>query len=713
MSFKKLPPGIPPFGVDQWDYSHLLPESARKEGLRLLVDPDVREGTGTLDASIRREGIWGDVGNLYGIVRNGRLEIGLSNVDPELRGKGIGTALYEGIMQHAAQELGVSKVAGDRHSTSASKVHSKISDKYGLDYKPVQTKKPKSEVPSDYDERFDQYEYTLKEEKPPSKKPISSIPVGKSIDENTFDYSFLTNEPGKILLQKNNDKLVVVFVDSDNEAQGGVEGKVSNNVLYVGDAFLSKNFRNKGIGKSLYKALFSFAKNELEASKVIGAYHTSDAARVHESIARDHGGEFNKKDNSYEYLLKSENYEDLLKEDIPDELLQAAQRTAGGLMGSKYMKAAHFLSNKAPDLETYRKALRRFDDDILCASLAAHSIPPSSENIKALQGVSSMMHFEKREDIIGGLQDRTAVPFSPVDEEVAEKVARALDTSAHGYLDSDGKHTQNAEVVYDNESREAYIIKYPSHKTALAQGIAEEKATQPFREAAFYRIAELLDISQFFPVARMIYMGGHEAVAIKVITNARSFEEIRREDPNRILDLLEPYRQTGHLHMWAAIDYLLGNPDRHSNNIIAQDKNVFLIDHGTSFAGYSFDPAHDENSFIPFYLRAWGMRDFHAVDPIERLRRMPRIGDQEEQMISSWVSKIDEDGIRQTLRMYGINPEPTLERLAWLKAAPVKHEFLNEFFAGVFDNGENGLFKSELRFEEQAVPVYASDDEVE
>lgn len=152
------PETVLPTGNTGHDYTHRLPPEAQKAGLLMHVRnaaSDSRHGDKWI-AEIRRK-VTSDVNDKLPIYdRIGVLEgrhnpknpsifnldysrLGETAEDKELRGKGIGNAMYETLLAHAKNHLGATRVSGGKHSTLASKVHSKISEKHGLDYKPEPT----------------------------------------------------------------------------------------------------------------------------------------------------------------------------------------------------------------------------------------------------------------------------------------------------------------------------------------------------------------------------------------------------------------------------------------------------------------------------------------------------------------------------------------------------------------------------------------------
>jgi len=85
-----------------------------------------------------------------------------SNIEPEHQRKGLGVAAYEALLTHGHHKLGATRVAGDIHSTSASGVHQKLSDKHGMDYKPQDNPNKFHDQTGPYDNRFSEYNYPIK-----------------------------------------------------------------------------------------------------------------------------------------------------------------------------------------------------------------------------------------------------------------------------------------------------------------------------------------------------------------------------------------------------------------------------------------------------------------------------------------------------------------------------------------------------------------------
>jgi predicted GNAT family acetyltransferase len=148
-----------------YDYSHVLSPQHQKTGYSMQVrhKPD----SGSVSGHIYRNGL--EVGTVKGSHENGSLKIEDAEVQDQHQGKGLGSSLYEGLMAHALHS-GVKNVAGAVHSTSASKVHQKLSSKHGMNYRPTPTPFPKlaAPTPGPYDSRMGPYEYAIKTELEPA-----------------------------------------------------------------------------------------------------------------------------------------------------------------------------------------------------------------------------------------------------------------------------------------------------------------------------------------------------------------------------------------------------------------------------------------------------------------------------------------------------------------------------------------------------------------
>jgi hypothetical protein len=143
--------------------------------------------------------------------------------------------------------------------------------------------------------------------------------------------------------------------------------------------------------------------------------------------------------------------------------------------------------------------------------------------------------------------------------------------------------------------------------------------------------------------------------------------DLKAHDPGLPKRLLSLYNDST-LHKWAAMDLVLGNPDRNAGNIMASGDKVKLIDHGSCFAGFKFDPAKDGISFVPYYLRP-DVQGFTQMTTNDKLRSLPRLNAQNEAKLRRWILDLNPELMGQIMTQYGIDSGPEKDRLQKLQQA--------------------------------------------
>jgi hypothetical protein len=372
----------------------------------------------------------------------------------------------------------------------------------------------------------------------------------------------------------------------------------------------------------------------------------------------------------------------------PDDLKPfngVAERQMGfGYSLKKNIEAARFLVN-GTEL-SLSKAIRFYkeaDEDVERAALAAYNLEPTNENLYALRQTVESGTLLKQETV----DVYKIVPGTPDATDVAEAVQRSVDNGYINPVKLNGKHSKGSMVAKEPQTGRLYLLKPGSGKNSPAAGVDEDFSTQSEREAAFWHVADSVGISHTYPRADLILVNGHQTAVMQLLpTDYRNLGEVKKQDPNIASRVLDPYLRNGLLFKWAALDWVLGNPDRHSQNIMIDPKGkaVYMIDHGSSMAGESFDPASDDNSFIPYYLRAWTTRPFTKMDAKERVQFMPTLPAQQDKAFSEWLAHIDEGHVSRILQEYHVNPDPALRRLAMLRMAEgSKSRALVKLWAGL------------------------------
>jgi hypothetical protein len=342
--------------------------------------------------------------------------------------------------------------------------------------------------------------------------------------------------------------------------------------------------------------------------------------------------------------------------------------------------AAAFLGGgSAPDLEFARQLLRSHGDPRR-AALAAYGLDLCPTNLSALDAVSPFFKAEVDEAPLPS----TCRPLVPEADAAAKEVQHALSEGLAKRVQLGGRHSAGS-IVAKRRDGSAFLLKPGAGKQSPAAGAGEEAASQSRREAAFWRVARAMGLDPYVPRADLVELDGREAAAIEMLPASwRPASRVAAEDFPRFKLELDRYVKHGVAHRWAALDLVAGNPDRHNQNILVSPEGEFrLIDHGSALAGEGFDPAHDGDSFVPYYLRAGAPDDFHALAPSDRLRWMPTLGAAGDRDLREWLQSVDQEGILRALVEYGVTPGPTLSRLRRVLDLPANaSEALNRLWAG-------------------------------
>ena len=333
------------------------------------------------------------------------------------------------------------------------------------------------------------------------------------------------------------------------------------------------------------------------------------------------------------------------------------------------LKAAKFLARVEPDADLFRQHLLAgltVDD----AALLAAGMDATGANRRALLAVLDLQDGKLAKSEPGEKFEVQAL--MPDGTSVAEAIQRGFDAETHQDLHLGGRHSKGTMMVRDPDSGLMFILKPGSGKQSPALGAREEGASQSRREACFWHMADVWGLGNRIPRADLMLINGQEVAALHLLPfDWKSLEKLKYDDPALPHKALEKYRSTGELHKWVVLDLILGNADRHGQNLMVgpQDDGypVALIDHGSAFAGPSFDPARDKNSFIPYYLRAWSGDSWKDLTPEQKLRAMPTIPRDTDAQLKMWLEGLHAGELEQVLARYGIDPAPSMARLTRVK----------------------------------------------
>lgn len=334
------------------------------------------------------------------------------------------------------------------------------------------------------------------------------------------------------------------------------------------------------------------------------------------------------------------------------------------------LAAASFLSGKTPSDQDVRQALVEDEEDIQVAALKACGMEASKENLEALRAVlaASLSKAEPDEDE-KPVEVKDVTPVTQDAQKFAEAVKRAGEKGAVFTIRlGAGKHVQGSMLAWDPEDDKRYLLKLGSGKQNPASGLNESGASQSKREVAFSQIARAWSLGEYVPEAHLLLVNGKEYACMEMLglsfKNLNTLRSADRTLPKRLFMLFE---NSGTLHKWACLDYVLGNCDSHSGNIMVRGDQVYLIDHGSAFAGKSFSPATDKFTFTPAYLRSLAPANFKTMTADQKLKSLPRLHEDQSKKLGEWILSLDGKIMAEICYRYGISPEPELERLKNLK----------------------------------------------
>jgi hypothetical protein len=372
---------------------------------------------------------------------------------------------------------------------------------------------------------------------------------------------------------------------------------------------------------------------------------------------------------------KSEGALNLPSGDLDEGELQTARAMLGhNDTHQAALDAAHFLVGRKQhlDLDRFHTALALYG----CherAALYAVGLSDSATNLRSLRGVLSIGGLQKSEE--GEPEHVVSIhSVQPGTEDAADTAAsvqRAVQAGMLKALHLNGKHSKGATAARDPESGYVWLLKPGSGKQSPAAGARDDKASQSRREAAFFHVSKLFDLEKYFPHADLLLVNAEEWAAMRLLgPSFKTLDEKNQEEDAHAREVLQPYLEDGRLHRWGILDYVLGNTDSHGQNImVSPSGSVALIDHGAAFAGEGFDPAHDHNSFIPYYLRAFApFDDFKLLKPEQRIRYMPKLDRTQDAALKAWLQGVNDVLVEQTIERFGIDPKPSMERLHRVRA---------------------------------------------
>lgn len=339
----------------------------------------------------------------------------------------------------------------------------------------------------------------------------------------------------------------------------------------------------------------------------------------------------------------------------------------------RLIEAAKLVANRdSIPLERARYAFVRFEDDPEAAALYAVGLQDNQANRSALHAAAESSPMHKAESVEDDGAVKPPHTILPTDEDSKKMVDEIINAyREHGVhkIELGGKHSKGTLIARDPRTMHVWLLKPGSGSVSPAAGVADETASQSSREAAFSHVARAWGLGEYVIRAEMLNVDNSQWAALYMLPfDYQNADKWKKADPSFLFRAMEHYRLMGVLHKLAVLDFVLGNPDRHAQNVmISRRGEMSLIDHGSAFAGSNFAPGTDKKSFVPFYLR-YNAKNFSTLpDNKERLRMMPRVPKMVQSQIANWIADIDQEQMVEILTRFGIKPTPEILRLGQIK----------------------------------------------
>ena len=320
-----------------------------------------------------------------------------------------------------------------------------------------------------------------------------------------------------------------------------------------------------------------------------------------------------------------------------------------------WLEAAKVLAGgKSISPEQIRQAWIEAEGDMVVAALLAYALPINSNNIAALSGIQQMVYppppdikpaFEPISIYKSFMGEVVVKPMFSNPESI--RIANAVQTAS-----STGR-VKNLDVGEEN---------YRGIKTAeTSLGEFLIKPASFVQEAVFYDVADAMGMADFLPTTIAVTLDDKPAVVVQLLPSKfQSAGKIAADQPTWVNFVFENRLLKFYL---ATLDYVLGNPYRHSGNILIDDaKEVRLVNN-------EVEPGHfvPNKGFFPYYLRCSFSGPVSDLALDQKMRMIGSLNPTDRITFKNWITGLDENKIQDTVQKYGIDPKFIVERLLRLK----------------------------------------------
>lgn len=306
-----------------------------------------------------------------------------------------------------------------------------------------------------------------------------------------------------------------------------------------------------------------------------------------------------------------------------------------------------------------------------------------SDYVKKYNRYKKMMDLEQKPIPLGLKKSEEELPadikgiklFEPIktvnpdDIEKVKYINQLIENRAFHKVPGIGQFTSGS-FVLGNTNDDAWLIKVESGSRPAI--ISAKSGVQAIKEVAFYELAKkVFNLGNFIPDAILGEVETQNerkpAAAIKMLDDSFSLSvDKEQKKPGTMMQILEKYRKSGILHKMAFMLYVLGDGDSHGRNVMTDGYDIKLIDHGSAFGDDRFNPAQDENIFIPYIMRIGRIEE--GMTQEQKLEVMPKIDNfNVKDSLKSWILTIDSHKLAEKLNNLSIDANPITSRLKKLQ----------------------------------------------
>lgn len=380
--------------------------------------------------------------------------------------------------------------------------------------------------------------------------------------------------------------------------------------------------------------------------------------------------------------------------------LGKSEAQVGSRIWADWLKVLEFLRpGEEVDWNSAKLVLATNDRDMGRAICELAELEPTGDNICMVTGIYDLitgksLSLLKSEVDTGEPIQETDVLVRPLALSAHQRAQEVKEAFKHGSVvpvKLNGKHSRG--TLLATVEGKTLLLKHGSGPLSPAAGVNQVNASQAARECAFWAVAEAWGLSDFYPEAQWVEINGEQYAAIDFYhKDFKDLETIKESNPKLAEQIMEANLRQNLPHIWATIDYILGNVDSHAGNIVVKTEEhqpeptheTKLIDHGSAFAGFSFAPGKDPATFTPYYLRFAYQGNFKTLPKPDQLEWM--VWSPDPDAIAYFIQTLDAGALKTILPQYNIDPEACLARLHRLQAF-VEHakadKVLNMLFVGL------------------------------